>query len=111
VCERADVGRSTFYVHFADKEELLVSGFGELRKQLQATVVAEASKPLAFTRALLEQTREYEPVYRDCREGALTQPPLGARPPSNRGPPELHAARCIGIPRWGILLCDGAYYP
>lgn len=35
VCQRADVGRSTFYVHFADKEELLVSGFGELRKQLQ----------------------------------------------------------------------------
>jgi AcrR family transcriptional regulator len=64
VCERADVGRSTFYVHFADKEELLVSGFGELREQLRANVVAEPSKPLAFTRALLDHTREYEPIYR-----------------------------------------------
>jgi AcrR family transcriptional regulator len=64
LCERADVGRSTFYVHFADKEELLVSGFAELRKELRATVAAEPSRPLAFTRALLEHTREYEPVYR-----------------------------------------------
>lgn len=64
VCERADVGRSTFYVHFADKEELLVSGFAHLRKELRERVAAEPSKPLAFTRALLEHTREYEPVYR-----------------------------------------------
>jgi AcrR family transcriptional regulator len=64
VCERADVGRSTFYVHFADKEELLVSGFAELRKELRAAAIAEPTKPLAFTRALLEHTREYEPVYR-----------------------------------------------
>jgi AcrR family transcriptional regulator len=64
VCERADVGRSTFYVHFADKEELLISGFAELRKQLRAAAVAEPAKPLAFTRALLAHTHEYEPVYR-----------------------------------------------
>lgn len=35
LCERADVGRSTFYVHFADKEELLLSGFDELLKSLK----------------------------------------------------------------------------
>lgn len=64
VCARANVGRSTFYVHFADKEELLVSGFAELRKHLRQVVVAEPSKPLEFTRALLEHTHEYEPVYR-----------------------------------------------
>jgi AcrR family transcriptional regulator len=64
VCERADVGRSTFYVHFADKEELLISGFSELRKQLRAAVVAEPGKPLAFARALLEHTHQYAPVYR-----------------------------------------------
>jgi AcrR family transcriptional regulator len=51
-------------VHFADKEELLLTGFGELREHLRAATVAEPSKPLAFTRALLEHTHEYEPIYR-----------------------------------------------
>ena len=30
VVERADVGRTTFYAHFTDKEDLLASGFEEL---------------------------------------------------------------------------------
>jgi len=34
VCEKADVGRSTFYVHFADKENLLLSGFDDLHAQM-----------------------------------------------------------------------------
>ena len=64
VCERADVGRSTFYVHFADKEELLVSGFAGLRKQLREQAAREKGKPLAFTLALFQHAREYQPVYR-----------------------------------------------
>jgi AcrR family transcriptional regulator len=69
VCERADVGRSTFYVHFADKEELLIAGFNELRKELRQIAVADPGKPLAFTRALLEHTHQYKPVYRTLLGG------------------------------------------
>jgi AcrR family transcriptional regulator len=72
VCERADIGRSTFYVHFADKEELLISGFGELSRQLRHEV-SPGGKSLAFTRALIEHTTEYEPIYRSLLGRRMAQ--------------------------------------
>jgi AcrR family transcriptional regulator len=63
VCERADVGRSTFYLHFADKEELLVSGFDDLRKEMRERAAARGG-PMGFTLALLEHTTQYEWVLR-----------------------------------------------
>jgi AcrR family transcriptional regulator len=64
VCARANVGRSTFYTHFGDKEELLLSGFGPLHEQMRALVAKNGGKPLGFALALLEHTRSYQRVYR-----------------------------------------------
>jgi len=64
VCERADVGRSTFYVHFADKEELLVSGFDGVRQMLRERAAERAPQPLGFTLGLLEHARENQRLFR-----------------------------------------------
>ncbi len=66
VCDRADVGRSTFYTHFADKEELLLGGFDDLRKALRAEL-AEAPgppRPLAFARGLIEHAHQNQRLFR-----------------------------------------------
>jgi AcrR family transcriptional regulator len=64
VCERANVGRSTFYVHFADKEDLLVTGFGDLRQAMRAHLAPDCAEPLAYTVALIEHAREYKELFR-----------------------------------------------
>lgn len=53
VCERAEVARSTFYLHFADKEDLLVSGFDDLLQELN-TERKRAAGTFAFIEALIE---------------------------------------------------------
>jgi len=65
VCERADVGRSTFYTHFADKEELLLSGFDDLHRMLRALHPAlPGSRPLAFAGPLIEHAGENLRIFR-----------------------------------------------
>lgn len=66
ICTRARVGRSTFYTHFADKEELLLTGFDDLRRMLRLSRRAGAGggKGLAFTRGLLEHANENRRLFR-----------------------------------------------
>ena len=74
VCERAEVGRSTFYTHFADKEALLLSGFDDLREFLRSQP-AERS-PLPFLRGLIEHANENRRLFRSLigkRAGVLAQ--------------------------------------
>src|SRR5215469_12567808 len=45
ILHRADVGRSTFYSHFRDKEELLVSGLHEMLRALRPP--SSSAKPFS----------------------------------------------------------------
>jgi AcrR family transcriptional regulator len=57
VCQKADVGRSTFYVHFADKENLLLSGFDELHAQMD-DLRTRAKVPFGFIEPLVVHAAE-----------------------------------------------------
>lgn len=66
LCARADVGRSTFYTHFADKEELVAGSFEDLRQVIraQARAPGEApAPPLAFARGLIAHGHEQRRLF------------------------------------------------
>lgn len=62
LCERANIGRSTFYAHFQSKDELLVGSLKDLRSflagQRQLAREAPPAHELGFMRALLEHIDE-----------------------------------------------------
>jgi AcrR family transcriptional regulator len=69
IIDRADVGRATFYAHFADKRTLLASRIEDLRsalsqQQRQAGGGADQGDTrFAFSLPMLEHAREHLPLY------------------------------------------------
>lgn len=75
ILDRAGIGRSTFYTHFRDKDELLVMGFEHLREMLRniqaKTPTADSSeKVIGFSLAMFEHLYEYRNEWRALQRGS-----------------------------------------
>lgn len=64
ICDAADVGRSTFYEHFAGKEDLLTSGFADLGAHLRAPGERPAGTVLRFVHPLFAHALGSRPLFR-----------------------------------------------
>jgi AcrR family transcriptional regulator len=73
VCSRARVGRSTFYVHFADKEDALVGGLEHVRDDLRRL---PRSAAFDFVHGLIEHADASRRLFRAVigkRSGLVVQ--------------------------------------
>jgi AcrR family transcriptional regulator len=79
ICRQANVGRSTFYWHYADKDDLKRRGLEHLRQQLVASHARARTDDglFAFCLPMLEHARAHLDLYRALASGRGGEIALG----------------------------------
>jgi AcrR family transcriptional regulator len=77
IADAANVGRSTFYAHFTDKDDLLRHGISYLSVMLKGPP-DEAAGPLGFSRFLTEHLKEQKKLQRALMQSSAASIVIGS---------------------------------
>jgi AcrR family transcriptional regulator len=127
IIERADVGRSTFYTHYTDKDDLLQDGMADLRSMLEQPTGTRPTSPrralnfsLPMFRHVHAQRRLARAVFGQPRrtpllqqievlladvvrtELATLQPPTGTSPVPHEALVRYVVGACLSLLEWWL---------
>ncbi len=95
ICDRADVGRSTFYAHYQDKDDLLASNFRQVMQSLDSKVEWQAERFSFRVTPLFQHVQEHYHLYKALVWGGGFDVLLRAGQQQWRGQIEEHLATLL----------------